>query len=94
MRNPHSKSVESKEGGKAVKASETLKSNGPPSYGGGTDLMHMAVVPNDVHKEPMSIRILVVDDHPLIRQGLRVLLEAHADWQVASVNLNWPLLIF
>lgn len=36
----------------------------------------------------MSVRILVVDDHPLIRQGLRVLLEAHADWQVCGEGVN------
>jgi len=32
----------------------------------------------------MSIRILVVDDHPLVRQGLRLLLEGHADWHVCG----------
>lgn len=50
--------------------------------------MLKTIVQNYVPNKPMSIRILVVDDHPLIRQGLRVLLEGHADWQVCGEAMD------
>lgn len=32
----------------------------------------------------MSFRILVADDHEVVRRGLRNLLESHSEWQVAA----------
>jgi DNA-binding NarL/FixJ family response regulator len=30
----------------------------------------------------MTVRILVVDDHPVVRHGLRVLLSARSEWEI------------
>jgi DNA-binding NarL/FixJ family response regulator len=32
----------------------------------------------------MTVRILLVDDHPIVRQGLRTLLEARPGWEVVG----------
>jgi DNA-binding NarL/FixJ family response regulator len=32
----------------------------------------------------MSLRILIVDDHAVVRRGVRSLLESHADWEVCG----------
>jgi DNA-binding NarL/FixJ family response regulator len=31
-----------------------------------------------------AVRILLVDDHPIVRQGLRTLLEGHPGWEVVG----------
>src|ERR1700677_3751596 len=32
----------------------------------------------------MAVRILLVDDHPIVRQGLRTLLQGRGDWEVVG----------
>src|ERR1700676_3899539 len=36
------------------------------------------------NKKSMPVRILVVDDHPVVRHGIRTLLGPHADWEVVD----------
>ena len=35
-----------------------------------------------------SLRILVVDDHAVVRRGVRALLESHAGWEVVAEATN------
>jgi two-component system response regulator NreC len=37
---------------------------------------------------PLSVRLLLVDEHPLTQQRLRILVEAHHGWQVVGVATN------
>lgn len=36
------------------------------------------------HKSDMTTRILLVDDHPIVRQGLKTILEGHIDWEIVG----------
>jgi DNA-binding NarL/FixJ family response regulator len=36
----------------------------------------------------MSVRILIVDDHEVVRQGLRTILSARPDWQICGEAEN------
>ena len=38
----------------------------------------------EIRGEPVSIRILLVDDNATIRKGLRFLLENHVDWKICG----------
>jgi DNA-binding NarL/FixJ family response regulator len=37
-----------------------------------------------IHAEPMSVRILLVDDSAAVRDRLRMLLEEHAGWEICG----------
>jgi DNA-binding NarL/FixJ family response regulator len=39
-------------------------------------------LPQRDKKSTMAVRILLVDDHPIVRQGLRTLLEGRSGWEV------------
>ena len=43
--------------------------------------------PNDAMK---TIRILLADDHTIVRKGLRMLLESHEGFQVVGRGSGWP----
>ena len=36
----------------------------------------------------MPVRIVIADDHEIVRQGVRRILEAHADWQICAEAEN------
>jgi CheY-like chemotaxis protein len=38
----------------------------------------------EIRGEPMNVRILVVDDNARVRDGLRLLLQEHAEWEVCG----------
>jgi DNA-binding NarL/FixJ family response regulator len=39
---------------------------------------------NETPGELMKVRILIVDDNAVVRDGLRLLLQEHADWEVCG----------
>ncbi len=38
----------------------------------------------------MALRILLADDHEIVRRGVRVLLETHAGWQICGESATGP----
>jgi len=38
----------------------------------------------------VRVRVLIADDHPLVRRGLRSLLEAHTEWEVCGEASSGP----
>ena len=38
----------------------------------------------EIRGNPMNVRILVVDDNTKVREGVRLLLQSHADWEVCG----------
>ena len=41
-----------------------------------------------IHKNPKKIRLMLVDDHPLVREGIRAVLEAKPDMTVVAEAAN------
>ena len=39
---------------------------------------------SEIRGKPMNVRILVADDNARVRDGLRLLLQSHADWEVCG----------
>jgi DNA-binding NarL/FixJ family response regulator len=46
--------------------------------------MLTTVSKSEIRGKPMNVRILVVDDNAKVRDGLRLLLQSHADWEVCG----------
>jgi DNA-binding NarL/FixJ family response regulator len=40
--------------------------------------------PRSRYRRDMTTRILLVDDHPIVRQGLKTILEGHIDWEIVG----------
>ena len=46
--------------------------------------MRFHTVQHTLTGSDMAVRILLVDDHPIVRQGLRTLLQGRGDWEVVG----------
>jgi DNA-binding NarL/FixJ family response regulator len=44
----------------------------------------VTVSEREIRGDPMSVRILLVDDSATLRERLRLLLESHADWEICG----------
>jgi DNA-binding NarL/FixJ family response regulator len=41
-------------------------------------------IPQGSEESHMTVRIVLVDDHPIVRQGLKTLLDGHPGWEVVG----------